>query len=56
MVLSNYHQIQLMFHSVDPLPHSAGGRGVEPPTKFSIKGEGLDMISVFREGLLRKTG
>ena len=30
------------------------GWGVEPPTKFSKKGEVLDKISIFRVGLLVK--
>ena len=35
-------------HNVHPL--SAGGRGVEPPTKFSKKESGLDRASTFRGG------
>ena len=41
-------------------PHSpppfCWGRGVEPPTKFSKGGGGLDSISTLRGGLLEKRG
>ena len=40
-------------HSVHSLPFC---RGVEPPTKFSKRGEGLDRTSTYRGGLLGKRG
>ena len=33
-----------------------GGGGIEPPTKFSKRGGGLDRTSTFKGGLLGKTG
>ena len=41
--------------SVHPSPPLSAG-GVEPPTKFSKRGAGLDRNSTFREGLLGKRG
>ena len=41
-------------HSVHSLSAGGGGGGVQPVTKFSKRGEGLDRISIFRGGLLGK--
>ena len=48
-------QVSWCQHSVHPPSTSAGGR-VEPPTKFSKKGEGLGSTSTFRGELLGKRG
>ena len=44
-------------HSVQPFPPLSAKEGaVEPPTKFSKKGGGLDRISVFRRGAGKERG
>ena len=52
MFIQSFH-LQVCLHSVHP-PYSAGGGGVEPPTKFSKRG--LDRTSTFRGGLLGQRG
>ena len=51
-------KVQSLQHSVHPLPFLlwGGGGGVEPPTKFSKRGGGLDRALVFRGGLVGKRG
>ena len=36
--------------------HSAGGRGVEPPTKLLKRGGGLERISILRGGCWKRGG